>query len=573
MKTRLAAHIISAAIAAVLSVQAVSAATFFQRDTIVIRLDSLNIDKGRFRVDADTIEIRQDIPSVNLPIPESILESIPANTPSVSKLPQVLTPQELIARGDSLLHAYDFAAAFNDYAEAYRKTSDPAAGKKAATAQNGLNLTDLCAEPVVIARQRFPLRDFYLFYPLKNNSWRSTPNQLDSLGGPLAASTYVPKGAREVYYSAPDLSGKHSIYHTSDNDTCWTAPTLLNEALTSPGNEIWPMLSPDGKTLYFASDGLSGMGGYDLFRSDWDDQLSDWGEPVNLGFPYSSPGDDFLMMQTDDGKYILFASNRECARDSVYIYVLDAGKRQTRRSVKDPATLRSIASLVPVNDPSRIDNASAVSEKMPEAESTREYMKAMAKVRAMKDSLFRAEKAMDTLKINIFKDSLSTLQSQVRRIEGSFLGSGVVFDPNQIQETSDREVVGAGSAYTFSKNMSGGRLKMKFAAKPTSPDRAFSIDTGTATPAGWQFLPETAIPNGTVYQILLLVSSSKATPAHFKGITPVFEKLSPSLKYIYTAGIFRSYTDALESLTAIRPLGFPGATIITLHDRKSTQKL
>ena len=573
MKTKLAVHIILAAFAALVSARAASAATLFQRDTIVIRLDSLNIDKGRFRVEADTIEIRQDIPAVNLPIPESILETIPAEAPSVGKLPQVLTPEELITRGDSLHRAYDFAAAFNDYAEAYRKTSDPGAGKKAAAAQNGLNLSDFCAEPSVIARQRFSRRDFYLFYPLKNGAWRNSPNQLDSLGGPYASATYVPKNAREIYYSAPDPSGKRSIYHTRGNDTTWTAPTLLNEALTSPGNEIWPMLSPDGKTLYFASDGLNGIGGYDLFRSDWDEQLSEWSEPVNLGFPYSSPGDDFLMMQTEDGKYTIFASNRDCSRDSVYIYVLDAGKKQTRNPVKDPVRLLSIASLIPVNDPSRIDNASAVSGTMPEAESTREYMKAMAKVRAMKDSLYRAEKIQDTLRINTFKDSLTTLQAQVRRIESTFLGSGVEFDPNHIQETSDRDIVGAGSAYTFSKNTPGNRLRMKFAAKTTTPDRAFTIYTGTATPAGWQFLPETAIPDGTVYQIHLLTTTAKATPANFKGITPVFEKLTPSLKYTYTAGIFRSYTDALEALTAIRPLGFPGATIITLHDRKTTQKL
>jgi hypothetical protein len=573
MKTKLAVHIILAAFAALVSARAASAATLFQRDTIVIRLDSLNIDEGRFRVEADTIEIRQDIPAVNLPIPESILETIPAKAPSVGKLPQVLTPEELITRGDSLHRAYDFAAAFNDYAEAYRKTSDPGAGKKAAAAQNGLNLSDFCAEPSVIARQRFSRRDFYLFYPLKNGAWRSSTNQLDSLGGPFASATYVPKNAREIYYSAPDPSGKRSIYHTRGNDTTWTAPTLLNETLTSPGNEIWPMLSPDGKTLYFASDGLNGIGGYDLFRSDWDEQLSEWSEPVNLGVPYSSPGDDFLMMQTEDGKYTIFASNRDCSRDSVYIYVLDAGKKLTRNPVKDPARLRDIASLLPVNDPSRIDNASAVSGTMPEAESTREYMKAMAKVRAMKDSLYRAEKIQDTLRINTFKDSLTTLQDQVRRIESTFLGSGVEFDPNHIQETSDRDIVGAGSAYTFTKNTPGNRLRMKFAAKTTTPDRAFTIYTGTATPAGWQFLPETAIPDGTVYQIHLLTTTAKATPANFKGITPVFEKLTPSLKYTYTAGIFRSYTDALEALTAIRPLGFPGATIITLHDRKTTQKL
>jgi hypothetical protein len=81
------------------------------------------------------------------------------------------------------------------------------------------------------------------------------------------------------------------------------------------------MLSPDGKRLYFASDGLFGAGGYDLYVAHWDPQKKSWGQVQNMGFPYSSKGDDLLFYDTPDGRYSVLASNRDCGRDSVVIYV------------------------------------------------------------------------------------------------------------------------------------------------------------------------------------------------------------------------------------------------------------
>ena len=63
-------------------------------------------------------------------------------------------------------------------------------------AQNGDNMTGFCSNPVAVARERFSLNDFFLFYPLKDHSWRNVPNQLDSLGGdPFARASYFPDGS------------------------------------------------------------------------------------------------------------------------------------------------------------------------------------------------------------------------------------------------------------------------------------------------------------------------------------------------------------------------------------------
>ena len=75
-------------------------------------------------------------------------------------------------------------------------------------------------------------------------------------------------------------------------DTVWSVPVAEPALSTSSGNEIFPLLSSDGKTMYFSSDGFYGVGGYDLYKSIWDESSKSWSAPQNLGFPYSSPADD-----------------------------------------------------------------------------------------------------------------------------------------------------------------------------------------------------------------------------------------------------------------------------------------
>ena len=130
--------------------------------------------------------------------------------------------------------------------------------------ENGKSMTGFVYKPNVVARHMFSKDDFFLYYPLKDRSWRSTPNQLDSVPGLYSKAIYVPAEAESIYFSAADKDGIRNIYMTELGDSLWTVPELINEHLTSASDEIYPMLSSDGKSMYFASKGLYGVGGYDL---------------------------------------------------------------------------------------------------------------------------------------------------------------------------------------------------------------------------------------------------------------------------------------------------------------------
>lgn len=499
-----------------------------------------------------------------------------------------VSPTRLMIKADSCRMAYNFAEAvqYSESAvEALDSTASARAEEQLLMARNGLNMMSFCSQPTVVAKQTFPLKDFFLFYPLKDHSWRKTPNQLDSLGGDnLSRAIFIPDGSRDIYYSAKDEEGIRNIYATHLTDSLWSVPTLINEQMTSSSDEIYPMLSPDGLSLYFASKGLYGMGGYDLYVSNWNSETNDWDMPVNMGFPYSSPYDDFLFVNTEDGKYSIFASNRECGRDSVTIYVLEYDSMPVRKAVTDVDELRALASLNPARDHSRIDNDAAVPDEGQQNESTKRYMDKMREVRALRDSVARfgknlekmrsglagasgEEKARLTAEISDKEMMLPTLNSalnaavkELQNIEMDFLANGIVIDTRKLQAEADKEIVGASSGYTFSKNSYGLALHLDIMKPKPTFDYSFMI-----LPEG-RFAENNTLPEGIIYQIRIFTLGRKATVADLNGLSPVFERTTTSGRHAYSVGLFKSYKDVLSNLNKVKNRGFRDAQIDAFHN-------
>lgn len=499
-----------------------------------------------------------------------------------------VSPTRLMIKADSCRMAYNFAEAvqYSESAvEALDSTASARAEEQLLMARNGLNMMSFCSQPTVVAKQTFPLKDFFLFYPLKDHSWRKTPNQLDSLGGDnLSRAIFIPDGSRDIYYSAKDEEGIRNIYATHLTDSLWSVPTLINEQMTSSSDEIYPMLSPDGQSLYFASKGLYGMGGYDLYVSNWNSETNDWDMPVNMGFPYSSPYDDFLFVNTEDGKYSIFASNRECGRDSVTIYVLEYDSMPVRKAVTDVDELRALASLNPARDHSRIDYDAAVPDEGQQDESTKRYMDKMREVRALRDSVARfgknlekmrsglagasgEEKARLTAEISDKEMMLPTLNSalnaavkEFQNIEMDFLANGIVIDTRKLQAEADKEIVGASSGYTFSKNSYGPALHLDIMKPKSTFDYSFMI-----LPEG-RFAENNTLPEGIIYQIRIFTLGRKATVADLNGLSPVFERTTTSGRHAYSVGLFKSYKDVLSNLNKVKNRGFRDAQIDAFHN-------
>lgn len=464
--------------------------------------------------------------------------------------------RRLMEEGDALLRKYYFDDAIEKYSDAaqYVENDDQLAVllKRTQQANNALTMTEFCAEPNVVERQRFSRKDFFQFYPLKSQSWHASPNPLDSLEG---YPTYFPRGDKSVIFSAVDFAGTRSLFISHMTDTLWTAPKLLGESLTTMGSEIFPMLSPDGKTLYFASDELYGMGGFDLYSSTWDPETKTWQDPVNMGFPFNSPGDDFLLMDTEDGKYTIFASNRDCSKDSVYVYVVDYVASRDRKVVSSREDIVRIASMRPKQQLGRLDHDS-FSEGVEETANTRLYMQKVSEELALKDSIARHQNDESKVRLEELKRKLSDVQLEKQLLSDAFRKEGVLSS----SRTEDKEVVGAGGSYTFSKNLMGPRIRIKVA-------RARRSGTIHISKMG-RMAQDMTLPPGLVYQIQFTTSLRRLGIEDFKGLSPVYERISSNLKRVYTVGIFSTYDDALLELNTVKMQGFPDATIVAWREGK-----
>ena len=148
----------------------------------------------------------------------------------------------LVSQADSLRSEYLFSESVEACREALASEADTAARMKIEDklllGENGISMSSFVSTPSVVARHKFSIDEFYLFYPLQDRSWRPAPNLLDTLGThPFSKAAYVPEGSREIYFSAPDQEGAMNIYRTELKDTVWSLPALINEDMTSP----WPL--------------------------------------------------------------------------------------------------------------------------------------------------------------------------------------------------------------------------------------------------------------------------------------------------------------------------------------------
>ena len=508
---------------------------------------------------------------------------------------QVSPVDSLVSRGDSLRRVYRFDQSLEAYNKALDMVSDTSSVWNDSTAmaaisdlillsENGKSMTGFVYKPNVVARHMFSKDDFFLYYPLKDRSWRSTPNQLDSVPGLYSKAIYVPAEAESIYFSAADKDGIRNIYMTELGDSLWTVPELINEHLTSASDEIYPMLSSDGKSMYFASKGLYGVGGYDLYVSQWDEDTGDWSVPVNMGFPYSSPANDFLLAGSEDGGYTLFASDRDCPKDSVWIYVLEADNMPVRSEMSDPDELSDLARLeLSVS----MDVTEEVKSDIPENADTRRYMDKMAQVRSLRDSISAYEDKMQEYRdryavveseveknrlaelilknesfIPEIQASLEEAMKELQEIEMDFLFSGVVIDADKLLVEAEREVVSEDAGYVFAKMTLGEPLHLDIERPEPEFDYSFRIlDTA-------QFVTDTTIPEGIAYQIQVFSTTIKASEKALKGLCPVFETRSASGRYIYRVGLFNEYKDVLANLNAVKRAGFRNAYIVGYVDGK-----
>ncbi len=121
------------------------------------------------------------------------------------------------------------------------------------------------------------------------------------------------------------FGGKDLYEATLLDDGSWGKVKNLGRAVNTELDDDAPFLHPDGRTLVFSSKGHNSMGGFDIFMSDLHEIDSVWKAPVNLGYPLNTTDDDIYYVLSADGKKGYYSSAREGGSGDKDIYVVEPG--------------------------------------------------------------------------------------------------------------------------------------------------------------------------------------------------------------------------------------------------------
>lgn len=113
----------------------------------------------------------------------------------------------------------------------------------------------------------------------------------------------------------------------------WAQPQNLGPAINTPYDEDFPNISPDGKTLYFSSNGYTSMGGYDIFKADINPETQQFSNPKNLGYPINTPQNNYNFRISTNGEFGYMSALRPEGRGDLDIYRIKFNAVEPRYSV------------------------------------------------------------------------------------------------------------------------------------------------------------------------------------------------------------------------------------------------
>jgi len=171
-------------------------------------------------------------------------------------------------------------------------------------------------------------------------------NEFFQAANPQATVYINPKGD-QAYYGRPDENGRYALFTQSKLMDAWADESPILASDTSDNN--YPFILGDGVTLYFASKGNGSIGGYDLFVTRY--KNNSFLAPEQLGMPFNSTANDYLMVidETKETGWFVSDRNQPAGKVCIYLFIPDESRKRIGES-NDDAWLCRRAVLASIKD-------------------------------------------------------------------------------------------------------------------------------------------------------------------------------------------------------------------------------
>jgi hypothetical protein len=479
-----------------------------------------------------------------------------------------------------------------------------------AVCENSRNLVHYMFSPKIVGKQKVALDDFITYYDSFKNGYfapRAKSMLLDADNGKEhdLSMVFYPdqnsKNADVIYFSSYGKYGESGldIYKIHRiNDAIWSEPELLESTVNTHFDEIYPYISEDGKTLYFASNGHYGMGGFDLFKCVRDEKTGTWKQAENLGFPLSSPFDDFLYIPDNDNAYACFASTRNCDYKNIFVYKTEITINPDYKSVDDYKQLQQIAALDISVENENNDNDDKVDVNIEGLQNNEDYKQMLKAIRYYSNKFNETQKLLDDLRNkiidtenteyqNIEKQILdketelfemlsvvSELSIYISKSEYDFITKGIqpALDDNlksivNIELPAKKEI--QNKEETFGKKISD-NVRQSPNIEMTTPSLTERDMFGFKITENVIIADDYVLPDDLIYriQVISVPADKKVEPDFFNYCSPVTSELYKNVRRYYV-GLFKKQTDAENAMLQLKALGFKDILISAWNNKEA----
>ena len=264
---------------------------------------------------------------------------------------------------DMYMAQYRFEDAISSYEEytaalsKAKKQIPDSIGKAIARARRAKLMLQYVERVQIIDSLIVDADSFFKYFKMSPESGRIGTNETLGIDIPENTIGYIPQRGDNVFFGYP-LEGKGYELCTKNKliEGKWSDIIPLPNGVNTEQDEAYPFFLNDGVTLYFASNGEGSIGGYDIFITRLNLENNTYLKPENVGMPFNSIYNDYMMAIDEMLNIGWFISDREQIPGNVTIYLFIPNEsKQTynideiKTDIKSLALIRSIRESWPEN--------------------------------------------------------------------------------------------------------------------------------------------------------------------------------------------------------------------------------
>ena len=214
------------------------------------------------------------------------------------------------------------------------------------TANEGSRLLDKVEAVEIIDSLVVDKNDFLSAYTLSEEAGKlNYYNEFFQTGQDVDATDYTNQKGDKIYYAHPTGENQICLFTQSKLMDHWGDEKQLPMNVNSATNDNYPFVLSDGVTLYYASEGNGSLGGYDLFVTRYNTSSDSYLAPEQLGMPFNSPFNDYMIVMDEAKQLGWFVSDRHQPEGKVCVYLFIPDANHARVESDDIELKRRLAAV------------------------------------------------------------------------------------------------------------------------------------------------------------------------------------------------------------------------------------